>query len=87
MDNYGGDADQLDCIISNLQLTGPNLATTWLQLGSDTKRGVSYNCWISGKRGVSYNCWISGYWALKPDNAEGKKKINSRLRLITKDCV
>ena len=31
------------------------------KLGSDTKRGVSYNC------------WISGYWALIPKgNAEDK---------------
>ena len=26
LDNYGGSADQLDCINGNLQLTGPNLA-------------------------------------------------------------
>ena len=37
LDNYGGSADQLDCY---KMVTYNDRA----KLGSDTKRGVSYNC-------------------------------------------
>ena len=57
MDNYGGSADQLDC--NKVTYNWPG------QLGSDTKRGVSYT------KGDNQ---ATGLWYIIKGAAEGKIK-------------